>query len=112
MKKTNEKTKKEAFTLDEMKDKFIGIKGSPIREQYEYDLRMDLLGQMIKNARKERNLTQQQLGQLLGVQKAQISKWESSANSATIDTLMRIFKALHAEIQFKVSMDNKYLHLH
>jgi len=112
MKKTNEKTKKEAFTLDEMKDKFIGIKGSPLREQYEYDLRMDLLGQMIKNARKERNLTQQQLGQLLGVQKAQISKWESSANSATIDTLMRIFKALHAEIQFKVSMDNKYLHLH
>lgn len=112
MKKTNEKSKRQLYTLDEMKDKFIGVNGSPLREQYEYDLRMDLLGQMIKNARKERNLTQEQLGQLLGVQKAQISKWESSANSATVDTLMRIFKALQAEIQFKVSLDNKYIQLH
>ena len=112
MKKTNEKSKRQVYTLDEMKDKFIGVVGSPLREQYEYDLRMDLLGQMIKNARKERNLTQEQLGQLLGVQKAQISKWESSANSATVDTLMRIFKALQAEIQFKVSLDNKYIQLH
>jgi HTH-type transcriptional regulator/antitoxin HipB len=112
MNKTNEKTKKQVYTLDEMKDKFIGANGSPLREQYEYDLRMDLLGQMIKNARKERKLTQEQLGQLLGVQKAQISKWESSANSATVDTLMRIFKALQADIHFKVSMGNKYLHIH
>jgi len=46
---------------------------------------MDVLGRMIKAARQERNLPREQLGELAGVQKAQISKLESSANSATID---------------------------
>jgi HTH-type transcriptional regulator/antitoxin HipB len=70
-----------------MKDKYIGQVGMTEREEYEYELRMEVLGRMIKTARQERNLTQEQLGQLVGVQKSQISKLESSANSATIDTI-------------------------
>lgn len=92
-----------------MKDKFIGKKGSPVREKYEYELRMDLLGQMIKTTRKERNLTQEQLGQLLGVQKAQISKLENSANSASIDTILKVFQALNAEISFQVKLENNFV---
>ena len=65
---------------------------------------MDVLGRMIKATRQERSLTQEQLGLLVGVQKAQISKLESSANSATIDTIVKIFTALKAEIHFKVSL--------
>ena len=103
----NKKTK--SYTLDEMKDKFIGKKGSPVREKYEYELRMDLLGQMIKTTRKERNLTQEQLGQLLGVQKAQISKLENSANSASIDTILKVFQALQAEISFQVKLENNFV---
>ena len=95
--------KTESYTLDEMKDKFIGKKGSPVRE------RMDLLGQMIKTTRKERNLTQEQLGQLLGVQKAQISKLENSANSASIDTILKVFQALKAEISFQVKLENNFV---
>jgi DNA-binding XRE family transcriptional regulator len=102
-------TKTKSYTLDEMKDKFIGKKGSPIREKYEYELRMDLLGQMIKTTRKERNLTQEQLGQLLGVQKAQISKLENSANSASIDTILKVFQALKAEISFHVKLENNFV---
>jgi HTH-type transcriptional regulator/antitoxin HipB len=101
--------KTKSYTLDEMKDKFIGKKGSPVREKYEYELRMDLLGQMIKTTRKERNLTQEQLGQLLGVQKAQISKLENSANSASIDTILRVFQALKAEISFQVKLENNFV---
>jgi DNA-binding XRE family transcriptional regulator len=101
--------KTKSFTLDEMKDKFIGKKGSPVREKYEYELRMDLLGQMIKTTRKERNLTQEQLGQLLGVQKAQISKLENSANSASIDTILKVFQALKAEISFQVKLENNFV---
>lgn len=92
-----------------MKDKFIGKKGSPLREKYEYELRMDLLGQMIKTTRKERNLTQEQLGKLLGVQKAQISKLENSANSASIDTILKVFQALKAEISFQVKLENNFV---
>jgi len=91
-------------TLSEMKDKYIGKRGSQNREAYEHELRMDVLGRMIKATRQERCLTQEQLGLLDGVQKAQISKLESSANSATIDTIVKIFSALKAEIHFKVSL--------
>jgi DNA-binding XRE family transcriptional regulator len=91
-------------TLSEMKDKYIGKRGNQNREAYEHELRMDVLGRMIKATRQERCLTQEQLGLLVGVQKAQISKLESSANSATIDTIVKIFSALKAEIHFKVSL--------
>jgi transcriptional regulator with XRE-family HTH domain len=72
---------------------------------------MDVLGKMIKTARQERHMTQEELGKLIGVQKAQISKLENSANSATIDTIIKVFKALKAEINFKVKLENKFVEL-
>ena len=94
-----------------MKDKYLGKAGTPERDNYEYELRMDVLGRMIKVARQERNLTQEELGKLVGVQKAQISKLESSANSATIDTILKVFKALKADIHFNVTIENQQLQL-
>jgi DNA-binding XRE family transcriptional regulator len=105
------KAKMKTYTLAEMKDKYIGKPGTKEREQYEYELNMDVLGRMIKKARQERNLTQEQLGALVGVQKAQISKLESSANSATIDTILKVFKALKADVHFKVRIKGKHLQL-
>jgi DNA-binding XRE family transcriptional regulator len=95
-----------SYSLSEMKDKYIGKAGTPERDKYEYELRMDVLGRMIKQARQERNLTQEQLGQLVGVQKSQISKLESSTNSATIDTIIKVFKALKAEILCGIKSKN------
>ena len=100
-----------SYSLAEMKDEFIGKVGTKEREEYEYELRMDVLGKMIKTARQERNLTQEQLGELVGVQKSQISKLESSANSATIDTILKVFRALKAEINFNVKIENDYIQL-
>ena len=99
------------YTLAEMKDKYIGKIGTKERDEYEYELRMDVLGKMIKTARKERHLSQEELGRLVGVQKAQISKLESSANSATIDTILKVFKALKAEINFNVRLDDNFVTL-
>jgi DNA-binding XRE family transcriptional regulator len=99
------------YSLSEMKDKYIGKPGSKGREEYEYELRMEVLGKMIKAARQERNLTQEELGRLIGVGKAQISKLESSANSATIDTIIRVFKALKAEISFQVKIEDDFVTL-
>ena len=100
-----------SYSLSEMKDKYIGEKGTENRENYEYELRMDILGRMIKTARQERNLTQEQLGELVGVKKAQISKLESSANSATIETIMKVFRALKAKVNFNVTIENQILQL-
>jgi HTH-type transcriptional regulator/antitoxin HipB len=97
------------YTLAKMKDKYIGKVGTKERDEYEYELRMDVLGKMIKAARQERNLTQGELGKLIGVQKAQISKLESSANSATIDTVIKVFKALKAEINFNVKIEDNFV---
>ena len=104
-------TEMKSYSLAEMKDKYIGKVGSTDRDEYEYELRMDVLGRMIKAARQERNLTQEQLGQLIGVQKSQISKLESSTNSATIDTILKVFRALKADIHFNVTLEKQYIQL-
>jgi transcriptional regulator with XRE-family HTH domain len=51
-----------------------------------------LLGSAIKQARKERNLTQQQLGELVGVKKAQISKIENSRLMQDLKPLLKFSK--------------------
>jgi HTH-type transcriptional regulator / antitoxin HipB len=106
-----ETKKMKTYTLDEIKNKYIGERGTEKREAFEYELRMEIIGEMIKKARLERHLTQEELGKLVGVQKAQISKLENNANSATIDTIIRVFKALKAEINFSVKLENKILEL-
>lgn len=50
------------FTLDEVNDKYIGKIGTPKRDAFEQELKMEILGNAIKKARQERNLTQEQLG--------------------------------------------------
>lgn len=99
------------YSLAELKDKHIGKIGTIERDEYEYQLSMDILGKMIKTTRQERNLTQEELGKLIGVQKAQISKLESSANSATINTILKVFRALKAEINFNVKIEDNFVKL-
>ncbi len=66
-------------------------------------LRPSELGKTIQRIRKSQNLTQEQLGKRLGVQKAQISKLENSAKNVRIETLVKVLKALNAEISFQIS---------
>jgi HTH-type transcriptional regulator/antitoxin HipB len=92
------------YTLEEVTDKLIGKKGTPDRDKFEYELQLDLIGQAIRQTRKERNLTQEELGKLIGVQKSQISRIESNASNVTIDTLMRVFNALQAKVKLQVEL--------
>jgi len=92
------------YSLDEITDKHIGKKGTVKREIFENELRLDLLGEAIKQARKERHLTQEELGKLVGVKKAQISKIENSITDARFETIIKVFKALNAKINFNVEL--------
>jgi HTH-type transcriptional regulator / antitoxin HipB len=106
--------KKEAlkiYTLDDMTDKYIGKNGTPKRDAFEYELRLDLIGEAIKQARKERNLTQGELGNLVGVKKSQISKLENSLTDARFETILKVFKALNAKINFNVELLNQSVKL-
>lgn len=97
------------YSLNEVKDRLIGKEGSPEREQYENELRLDLLGEAIKDARKKRKLTQSQLGELVGVKKAQISKIENNMSDARFETVLKVFRALNAKITFSVELLNPNL---
>ncbi len=106
--------KKEAlktYSLDEMIDKHVGKVGTPNRDAFENELRIDLLGKAIKQARKERHLTQAELGQLVGVKKAQISKLENSLTDARFETIIKVFKALNAKVNFNVELLNQTVKL-
>ncbi len=68
------------------------------------------MGEMIKKARQE-NLTQEQLGVRVGVQKAQISKLESNTNNVTLKTVLKVFAALGVKLQFNLEIDGKRMKL-
>ena len=83
--------------FEETLDRDLGKVGTPKRDAFES--RVDeavhayKLGEAIRKARLEQNLTQEELGERIGVKKAQISKLERGY-SITIPTMSRVFKAL------------------
>lgn len=102
MKQQKEKIK--LYSLDQLTDKHVGKKGTARREKFESELQLELLGEAIKKAREERHLTQEELGKLVGVQKAQISRIEHSFTNARLNTIMKVFKALNAKVNFNVEL--------
>ena len=95
------------YSLEELTDKYIGEKGTKKRDDFENELHLDLLGQTIKQARQERNLTQEELGELVGIKKTQISKIENSPTSARLITILKVFKVLGAKIDFNVELNKR-----
>lgn len=94
------------YTQEEVKDMLIGKKGTPERDRYESDLNLFLVGETIKRTRLEKNMTQEDLGKLIGVQKAQISRIENGKN-LTLATVIKIFKALGVTAKLEIE-DNGY----
>ena len=92
-------------SLDELIDKHIGEIGTENRDAFEEELRLDVLGQTIKQIRLEKNMTQAQLGELVGVKKAQISKIENNLTDARFETILKVFRALNAKISFNVELN-------
>lgn len=87
----------QTYSFDALLDDTFGKVGTPKRDSMEKavdeELRAFRVGEAIRQARKERSLTQQQLGEMIGVQKAQISRFENGHN-ITLNSVSRIFKAL------------------
>lgn len=99
----------EMFTFDQIKDEFIGAVGTEKRTRYEQELQLEMLGEMIRKVRLERKLTQEELGKLIGVQRAQISKLENNATNVTVETILRVFGALKAKVNFNVELLNNQI---
>jgi len=105
------KSKMKIMSLNQMKDMHLGKKGTFERDEYEMELKVEILGEMIKAVRKENHLTQEQLGKLVGVNKSQISKLEKNTKNVTIETILRVFRALKTNIKFTLERTNDKLEI-
>ncbi len=90
------------YTEDEALDKVLGKEGTPLRNQYESDMNAFLMGEAIKKARQSKNLTQEELGALIGVKKSQVSRIEKG-NNITFATIAKVFRAMGISASFEMA---------
>jgi len=82
--------RKNLTSLDEFIDKEVGPVGSRKRDRFDSEYEAFKLGVIIKQARKERGLTQEQVATLAGTNKSYISKLEKDLKDVRFSTLQRI----------------------
>lgn len=85
------------YTFEEVLDEQLGKKGTPRRDEHERRVEEAVhayrIGEAIKRARESKNITQEQLGEMIGVKKAQISRIEKGSN-LTLATIRKVFNAM------------------
>ncbi len=79
-------------TFEELIELEHGKIGTESRNKYEEGAQMFIVSEMLKSARKEANLTQQQLAEKAGTKKSYISKLENGKGNIQLSTLIRIFE--------------------
>ena len=83
---------KEVTNFDQLIELEHGKIGTETRSKYEEGAQMFIVSEMLKSARKEANLTQEQLAEKAGTKKSYISKLENGKGNIQLSTLMRIFE--------------------
>ncbi|SEJ40281.1 DNA-binding transcriptional regulator, XRE-family HTH domain [Myroides marinus] len=95
-------SKMKTYPLDQIIEEQIGAIGTQKRDLFESKIQFELIGSKIKAIRKEKRLTQTQLGELVGVQKAQISKIENNTSNVKITTLLKVLNALGSKLTWEI----------
>lgn len=80
------------ISWDDHLDRKYGKVGSASRDKYEEGFESFKIGVLIQEARKQRNLTQEELALKAGTTKNYISRIENNASDIRLSTLMRIIK--------------------
>ncbi len=94
------------ITLSEFEDQYIGKQGTPERDAYDVELQGELLSEALKELRKKLMLTQSEVGERIGVKKAQISRLEHSEGQMSLVTALKIFKALKAKVTMVIEYND------
>lgn len=88
-------------TFDALIEREHGKLGTESRNEYDEKAQMFIISEMLKEARKEANMTQEQLAEKSGTKKSYISKIENAKGNIQLSTLIRIFeKGLNRRIGF------------
>ncbi|MEX0608275.1 MAG: helix-turn-helix transcriptional regulator [Balneolaceae bacterium] len=79
-------------TFDQLIELEHGKIGSKSRNKYEENAQMFIVSEMLKSARKEAKMTQEELAKRAGTKKSYISKIENGKGNIQLSTLIRIFE--------------------
>ena len=82
----------DAKTFDELLDIKYGVLGADKRDDFEVKAKAFVVGEMIKEARKEAHMTQEALASRTGTKKSYISRLENGKIDIQISTLFKIFE--------------------
>lgn len=79
-------------TFDQLIELEHGKVGTASRNKYEEGVQMFIVSEMLKTARKEAQMTQEELADKAGTKKSYISKIENGRGNIQLSTLIRIFE--------------------
>ncbi|MEA3494574.1 MAG: helix-turn-helix transcriptional regulator [Bacteroidota bacterium] len=79
-------------TFDELIEREHGKIGTETRNEYEERAQMFIVSEMLKEARTDAKMTQEQLAIKAGTKKSYISKIENAKGNIQLSTLIRIFE--------------------
>ena len=92
-------------TLDQIKHKYYGLKGTPDRDELERELESLRIGLKIREAREQLKMTQEQLANRIDKKRSFISKIESNSENITLKTLFDIVeRGLGGRLNIDVSL--------
>ena len=92
-------------TWTEIKDSVYGEKGTERRDELERDFESFKIGLLLKKAREEKNLTQQQLGDIVDKKRTYISRIENNGSNLTLRTLFDIVeKGLGGKVRISIEV--------
>ena len=96
--------------FEETLDRDLGPVGTSKRDNFERNVDEAVhaykLGEAIRQARLSLNLTQEQLGEKIGVQKGQISRLERG-KSISLSSITRVFKAMGIPLSLEMGKMGK-----
>ncbi len=88
----NKENIRNAKNFDELIDTKYGKIGTEKRDIFEEKAQYFVISEMLKAARKEANMTQEQLAEKVGTKKSYISRLENGKCDIQLSTLYRIFE--------------------
>ena len=99
---TTTTTKHKRKSLEELEEKYYGKKDTKKRNEYEAEVRLEIIGELMKQMRENNHMTQSQLAKKLHMDKTYISKMENNVKTQRLDTFVAVLAALHAGLFIRI----------
>jgi DNA-binding XRE family transcriptional regulator len=96
---------KNVSTWTEIKDRVYGEKGTERRDNLDREAESFKVGLLLKKARESRNMTQEELGQIIDKKRTYISRVENDGSNITLSTLYDIVeKGLGGKVRISIDV--------